>query len=344
MGAAKKLEMFPDEAYLAEALRDGRAIRTEISMKALGKPDTRLQAREKHLDLGHVHMLHEILNREGQLAPTVVFKDKAGKLWMADGFHRHEAYRRAGLRMIPAYQVEGEYRDAIEYATMCNRRLCLARRPEDIRKAIEILLADEVWFLRADGWIADHVGCSQGPVSRTRHRFCEQRSIALPSELKGRDGKGKPIRFVRPKIHRIITSSGTPSYKVTVGTVDVGFYSSLDDAERTLNATAPKIGKPSVRSTKDGGHFVNFGNKRTYLGTDRESAQVKFDQLWAEHLKTLEQQPPPVAPPTLAIAASPDPASVLADRIRSLSVADRKLVGDVIGEDILVPFLESLKA
>lgn len=202
MSASKKLEMFPDELYLQTALKDGRATRQELSMKALGKPDTHLQARERHLDVSHVQMLHEILRQQGQLAPVIVFRellDGKERLHLADGFHRHEVYRREGLTGIPAFVIKGKYHDAIEYATMCNRRLCLPRRKEDIRKAIFMILEQPDWFNRPAKTIGDHVGISHGSVEKYRVEFCSIHKVDPPDRV---------INFKGQSFPRVKSSSG----------------------------------------------------------------------------------------------------------------------------------------
>ena len=178
-----KLELTPDEIFLQDALRSGRAIKTEISMK-LGEPDLSLQARENHLDMTHVHRLSAILESQGLSSPVIVFRDKKGRLWLADGFHRHECYKKASKEAIPAYQIEGEKLEAIEYATMCNRHTCLGKTRDDIRKAIRMLLATPEWFDRSDSWIASKVGSTtETMVYGLRRRFCEETGCALPTSV-----------------------------------------------------------------------------------------------------------------------------------------------------------------
>ena len=311
MGAAKKLEMFPDEKYLADAIKDGRATRQLVSMKALGKPDTRLQAREQHLDMDHVRMLAEILERDGQLSPAVVFRDKAGKLWLADGFHRHEVYRRAGKAGFPAWQIDGEFRDAIEYATMCNRRLCLARKPGDIRKAIEILLADDSWFERADAWIGDHVGCCGSTVGRVRELFCKARGIEVPRSVKTRGEMNASRKNTFPRITQYI-ANGSARYKVAHGPVVVGVFSSIEEAQAARNAASARLFKPEMGRAQSKGfayYRASIAGKNHYLGADPEAAQAKLDRLWEEHRKTLAQQPspPPADPPDVTTPPKSEP-------------------------------------
>lgn len=186
MAAMRKLE-FPEESYIREAFRVGRATRQRLSMKALGEPDTSLQARVLHIDPEHSHRLSQVLVEKGDggdLAPVVVFREAAGKketLWLADGFHRHDVYRKLGRPDIPAVVIEGTRSDAVAYATMCNRIVSLARKPEDVKKAVYMLLEDPTWFARGKHALASHVGCSHSTVERVRCQFCAETGRELPA-------------------------------------------------------------------------------------------------------------------------------------------------------------------
>lgn len=183
---AKKPERFPDEIYLQDALKSGKATIQDVSMKAIGTPDTRLQARIEHLDKEHVRKLHEIKIREGKLSPVAIFRTSAEKLLLADGFHRHEVYRNEKAESIPAYVIEGEWIDAVEFATMCNRQLCKPRAREDIKKAAFMILDTPEWFGRGDAWIAKHIGTSPVTITRYRVEFCEATNRKLPERVKVR--------------------------------------------------------------------------------------------------------------------------------------------------------------
>lgn len=185
MSSARHLELTPDEVFLEEALRSGKAIKTEISMKALGKPDVQFQARVIHLDMTHVHRLSMNLENQGFLAHVVVFRDTKGKLCLADGFHRHECYRKAGKAAIPAYQVTGDRNEAIEFAAMCNRQNCLGRTKDDERKAIKMLLN-----VPATEWLQKKVE-STGFILQSPQAFLD-RLQRIVARSRNRATNGKP--------------------------------------------------------------------------------------------------------------------------------------------------------
>ena len=54
------------------------------------------------------------------LPPIVVFEDKTGDFWLADGFHRLEAARRNRVQNILAEVTSGTREDAIWYSCGAN--------------------------------------------------------------------------------------------------------------------------------------------------------------------------------------------------------------------------------
>lgn len=192
MSKSKKIKLDPADQYIADAMKDGRAKLTRVSLKAV-VPDVRFQARVVHLDMDHVHALDHIRQVSGELAPAVVFETANGRLILADGFHRHEVYRRAGLPSMPAYLVQGEAKDALGFACMCNRQMCLKRTKADEKRAGLMLLADPEWFEKSDTIIANHVGVSRPSVARWRAEYCETTKTPLPKVKLSADGKTRSV-------------------------------------------------------------------------------------------------------------------------------------------------------
>lgn len=191
--AAKKAERFPDEVFLDNALRSGRAVEKQVGLRGLVADFNRFQARVLHLDMDHVRYLQAALKQSGRLTPVVVFYNPSTKQHvLADGFHRHDAYKREGIANIHAYVIEGTDDDVLHYATMCNRRRGLGRTKEDIKKAVEMLLSNKNWFNRADNWISSHVGIPSPTVSRYRNTFCVQNGVPRPQKVEWIDGRVGP--------------------------------------------------------------------------------------------------------------------------------------------------------
>lgn len=97
----------------------------------------------------------------------VVFRD-GETYWLADGFHRYQAAREAGLTEFPADVREGSLRDAILFSVSANNTHGLRRTNDDKMRSVLTLLQDEVWRTWSDRVIATRCGVSQPFVSRLR--------------------------------------------------------------------------------------------------------------------------------------------------------------------------------
>jgi hypothetical protein len=100
-----------------------------------------------------------------QFPPLVIFDD-GQNLFLADGRHRYEAYKLAGVETVQVVVCEGGLRDAILYAVGANTEHGLRRTNADKRKAVLTLLTDKEWRLWSDAVIAKQCGVSQPFVSK----------------------------------------------------------------------------------------------------------------------------------------------------------------------------------
>lgn len=138
---------------------------------------------------------------DGAVFPPIdVFWD--GKhYWLADGFHRHGAHARAGLKDIRAIVHDGSRQDAIVFSAAANQKFSIQRSPGDVRKAIEMLLAIDEWFRVSSARIAQHVGCSPMTISKVREAWCYEHQISLPKTFEAANGRDQPAikvsRFTR---------------------------------------------------------------------------------------------------------------------------------------------------
>jgi hypothetical protein len=202
MSTAKKMELAPDEIYLQAALKEGRATVQQVSMKAMGKPDTAFQARVNHLNMDHVHRLAGCYDLDGKLSPVVIFRAVDGRktrMILADGFHRHEVHRRKGVPAIRAYVIDVAM-DRIEhearlFASMCNQVTLLARTDEDKRKAVELLLADPETMIWSVSRIGKHCGVSRPTVTKYRAAYQVKHGIKMPERTVTSDGKERPYNL-----------------------------------------------------------------------------------------------------------------------------------------------------
>lgn len=99
--------------------------------------------------------------------PMIVFNDGAN-FWLADGFHRFFANKKAGFTEVECDVRNGTLREAILFSVGANAHHGLRRNNEDKRKAVSILLNDIEWSDWSDHEIARQCNVSHVFVGRMR--------------------------------------------------------------------------------------------------------------------------------------------------------------------------------
>ena len=99
--------------------------------------------------------------------PVVVYYD-GREYWLADGFHRVEAWRRVGREEVPAEIRQGDRRRAILHSCGANAAHGLRRSNADKRRAVMTLLEDAEWGQWSARQIAKQCGVSADFVARMR--------------------------------------------------------------------------------------------------------------------------------------------------------------------------------
>jgi hypothetical protein len=130
------------------------------------------------------------------LPPVVVFHDGADH-WLAGGFHRYHAHRKAGKEAIRAEVRKGTRRDAVLFACGDNAEHGLRRGNADKRKAVTTLLRDPEWRGWADRQIARLCRVSNTFVARVRQDLTgdipsETKADSLTVNVDSEDGAAKP--------------------------------------------------------------------------------------------------------------------------------------------------------
>lgn len=97
---------------------------------------------------------------DGVTLPDVVVFFDGSDHWLADGFHRLHAYRKAGRASIPADVRDGMRRDAMLFSAGSNGDHGLRRTNDDKRRSVQMLLDDEDAREWSDQKIAKHCGVS----------------------------------------------------------------------------------------------------------------------------------------------------------------------------------------
>lgn len=119
------------------------------------------------LDLLTVEEYAEAMRAGIEFPPVVVFHDGETH-WLADGFHRVNAARKADISEIAADVRQGTRRDAVLHSVGANTSHGLRRTNADKRQAVLTLLNDPEWVKWPDGRIAAHCGVSREYVVRLK--------------------------------------------------------------------------------------------------------------------------------------------------------------------------------
>ncbi len=173
---------------------------TETRIVALDKIRTDGGTQIRPLDEANVLRLVEVLESKKPFDDDIRAWFDGNEYWLSHGFHRHEAYKRAGRSKVPVEIMEGTIDDAIDDA--CRPFNSRHGRPEtaDERrarvKAYEARHADK--SLRM---VAEWCGVSHESVRQVREERKAAVNLLTPDDdpplTLGRDGKKYPAKQPR---------------------------------------------------------------------------------------------------------------------------------------------------
>ena len=157
--------------------------------------DQRIQARAK-LDEDTLADYVAAIERGDKLPAVTVFHD-GRRYWLASGFHRVEATRRAGKKEIAVEVERGDRQAALWHSLGANRTNGLRLTREDKARAVKLAL--ELHPDMSDRAIAAHVGCDHKTVAKHRGEPGSRGEFPTCQERTGLDGKTysappKPVR------------------------------------------------------------------------------------------------------------------------------------------------------
>lgn len=117
----------------------------------------------------------EAMQAGATFPPLVVFYDGAS-YWLADGFHRYQAFAQVNAHDVPADVRQGTQRDAILFSVGANASHGLRRTNDDKRRAVMVLLNDPEWSKWPQTKIAQACGVSREYVNRLQRDVSCDRS------------------------------------------------------------------------------------------------------------------------------------------------------------------------
>lgn len=167
------------------------------------------------LDEDTVQEYTDLIKAGAKFPPVGVYQEgplqEGTPFWLWDGFHRVEAYSRAGVERIKVEFRSGTRRDALRAACGANADHGLKRSNADKRRAVETFLSDPEWQQWSDGAIAKEANVSRQTVTNIRGELAI--SPVGPRVVKGLDGRER----LQPK-----PAQGQPSGQPTPGPISPG--------------------------------------------------------------------------------------------------------------------------
>lgn len=163
------------------------------------------QSRAK-LDSATMEEYAEQMKLGVEFPEAVVFSDGSTN-WLAGGFHRYFASKKADCLTLKCDVRKGTLKDARLYAAGSNHDHGLPRSNADKRKAVGMMLEDYADW--SDRRIAEHVQVGADLVGQVRNQLSET-TVETPSKRTGKDGKTRTVaQKPKPK---------PPEYAVGVAT------------------------------------------------------------------------------------------------------------------------------
>jgi hypothetical protein len=161
-------------------MSDKKYPRKELPIESI-----RIDGDTQQRELSEEH-IEQMTGKIDELPPAIVFRD--GKdFWLADGFHRYHAHRRAKKRMMPCIVHVGTQRDAWIYSLSANHDNGVPRTMTVRRHVVTLCLKDPELAKLSDRRIAEICAVSHPFVGTIRRDLTGNGYQS--TERTGRDGR-----------------------------------------------------------------------------------------------------------------------------------------------------------
>ncbi|MBK1655363.1 ParB N-terminal domain-containing protein [Allochromatium vinosum] len=132
-------------------------------------------------------------------APIIVYSDGQTR-WIADGFQRTEAARRAGLYAVPAIRIDGTRQDALRYALGANATHGRRRGREDLERAYRTAVREGFCRPTDTEAVASLLKCSARWASELTKEAREAAKVARDAEIQRLADEGKTQREIAKEV------------------------------------------------------------------------------------------------------------------------------------------------
>lgn len=219
-----------------------------------------------------------------EFPPVIVFFD-GSSYWLADGFHRYEAYAKSGADYLPADVRQGSRRDAVLFSVGANASHGLRRTNDDKRRAVMVLLSDPEWSNWTDREIARQAGVHYNFVGKMRKGVTITRSDSEPRTYTTKHGTVAQMDTAK---------IGKPSADVQENRYPD--FASWEDPEQTQEIEAVSYSEPDphAKLRAEFRAMTDEGREEDWIGlrieTDELRKRVKNQTSQIADLKQAVQQ------------------------------------------------------
>lgn len=203
------------------------------------KADHSVQSREKMSVPDQKDFTEAMLAGDEFPAITLYFDGRY--YWLADGFHRVAAAMKARevdpkIASLKAVVHQGGKRDAMLFSAGANKKFSIKRTPEDINRAIRMVLRDKDGFMWPLSQIATHCGVAKATVRKVRNAFCIENDLVLPATIEVRSSTGngfrKRQRSIKERVALVTTKEGDRTHEEYRACLDGKYHALGPDAEQ----------------------------------------------------------------------------------------------------------------
>ena len=260
------------------------------------KIDGGTQSRAK-IDQNVVAEYTDLIKSGTIFPPVTVFTDGV-EYFLADGFHRYFANRKAGTPNIEVQVHEGTLRDAILFSFGANHNHGLRRTSADKRKAVMAMLEDIEWQDWSDREIAKHCCVSSMLVGNLRKELGATKKETTYSR-KGKEQTMRPAvkrddpveqfnkKEIDAEMHKAATDSLQKENEDLKDQLTVAMAASTDDIEKEKAQSIIKDLRSQIRLLEI--ELKAMTNSRDQFQSENIQL-MKQVSMFQKKLKKLEQK------------------------------------------------------
>lgn len=186
----------------------------------------------------------EVMRQPETVFPPVVVYFDGKEYWLADGFHRVEAWREIGRVEIPADVRQGDRRQAVLHSCAANAAHGLRRTNDDKRRAVMTLLEDDEWSKWSDREIARRCGVTHPFVSKLRNgeggNGYHPEPVADHETPSGDTQAPLPVTDETQPAHKSSDTSGANNTGISVADHAAGGPASSPEPHRSQTGAEPE--------------------------------------------------------------------------------------------------------